>query len=409
MFYDAMTVWYFATFIMVVLAGVILFSWLFMREEPALGWWGAALVLVILGLGGLIGRGTLPDFVSIELANAVVLLAAAVAWTGFRAFERRLPVWFAIIGVPLAWIALCQLPLFHSSVFNRTILLSVMMALVMGCAVHELWRGRAERMIARTAAIAVIVGHMCLVLLRPLIVGDVGDNTSRTGMLLRDPYLAWYTHEWLAFLMIMSFTVVALVRERRELSLQHASMIDELTGLLNRRGFMARSVQVCHPGGMVALLALDLDRFKAVNDRHGHAGGDRLLVLFADVLRATVRAGDIVARIGGEEFGVLMPDAGAEAALAGAERIRQVFRHNAHRLGMEGIDGTVSIGVACGEMPPGGFPDSVGPLMARADIALYRAKALGRNRVELFEAADSATVVPISPSGAFPRQDRRAR
>ncbi|MFT0861799.1 GGDEF domain-containing protein [Ancylobacter sp. G4_0304] len=408
MFYDPMTVWYFALFMMMVLAGVMFFSWLIMQEEAALGWWGGALLLVMLGIGGVIGRGTLPDFVSIELANAVVLLAALCAWTGFRSFERRPPLWLVIAVVPIFWIALCQFPLFQNSVFNRTMLLSGLMALIMGSAVYELWRGRAERMIARTAAIALIVGHMMLILLRPVIIGNVGENMSRTGMMLRDPYLAWYAHEWIAFLVIMSFIVIGLVRERRELNLRHASMIDELTGLLNRRGFMARSVQVCHPGGQVALLALDLDRFKEVNDRHGHAGGDRLLVLFADVLRATVRAGDIVARVGGEEFDVLMPGASAEAALMGAERVRQAFRQSAQRLGMDGIEGTVSIGVASGEMPPGGFPDSVGPLMARADIALYRAKALGRNRVELFEAVES-TVVPISPAGAFPRQDRRAR
>ncbi len=111
--------------------------------------------------------------------------------------------------------------------------------------------------------------------------------------------------------------MVALVRERRELAYKQASMIDELTGLLNRRGFMGSATRACEPGRPFAVLALDLDRFKEVNDRHGHAAGDDLLAMFARVLRAQVRATDIVARMGGEEFGVLMPGARARHCLPG--------------------------------------------------------------------------------------------
>lgn len=405
MFYDPATIWYFAIFMMLVLAGIMFFSWAFMPEEKALGWWALALIFAVLGISGAAARGHIPNFMSIELANAAVLLATTCAWSGFRAFEQRPPVWWMIAAWPLAWIALCQLPLFAQSLLARAVLMSVLLASVISMAVYELWRGGQERMIARVAAIAILVGHGLLILLRPLVLHLTSSDVNRTGELLRDPYLAWYAQEWLAFLVLMTFTVIALVRERRELNLKHATMVDELTALLNRRGFMTRSVQICRPGTNVALLALDLDHFKAVNDNHGHAGGDRLLMLFAEVLRGGVRAGDVVARIGGEEFGVLMPNASAEAAVAAAERIRIAFRSVAANLRMEGIAGTVSIGVATGVMPAAAYPESIGPMMARADMALYRAKALGRNRVELFEA--SATVTPL-PTAALPRHERRA-
>jgi diguanylate cyclase (GGDEF)-like protein len=405
MLYDPATIWYFAIFMMLVLAGIMFFSWVFMPEEKALGWWALALLLAILGISGAAARGFIPNFVSIELANGAVLLATMFAWTGFRAFEHRRPLWFAVFGWPLAWIVLCQLPLFANSLLARSALMSVLLVSAISLAIRELWRGGQERMIARVAAIALLVGHALLILIRPLVLHLTSDQVDRTGQLLRDPYLAWYAQEWLAFLVLMSFTVIALVRERREINLKHATMVDELTALLNRRGFMTRSVQICRPGTNVALLALDLDHFKAVNDNHGHAGGDRLLVLFAEVLRGGVRAGDVVARIGGEEFGVLMPNATPEAAVAAAERIRIAFRSVAANLRMDGIAGTVSIGVATGVMPAAAYPESIGPMMARADMALYRAKALGRNRVELFEA--SATVTPL-PTAALPRHERRA-
>jgi diguanylate cyclase (GGDEF)-like protein len=147
---------------------------------------------------------------------------------------------------------------------------------------------------------------------------------------------------------------------------------------------MVRSLQLCAPGEAVGLLVLDLDVFKKVNDQHGHAAGDRLLVMFAEVLRGSVRSSDVVARIGGDEFGVLLPRASAEAALETAERIRTAFRLTAAELNMDGIAGTVSIGAAIGAMPMRGAIDGVGPLLARADIALYRAKASGRDRTEIF-------------------------
>lgn len=393
MFFDPLTVWSFVIFTTLVLAGVLFFSWFFMPEEKAFGYWGFALLLSSIGVSGVAGRSLLPPFVSIELANAALLLGGLVGWTGFRSFEGRRPVYVSIILVPLLWILLCQFEPFRDSIMYRMIAIAGTMIAIFIAALHELWRGRQDRMIARTAAMIIIMVHMLLLAVRPLVASATGATApGHDGDPLRDPYVAWYAQEWIAFLVVITFAVVALVRERRELTFERASLIDDLTSLLNRRGFMVRSLQLCAPGEAVGLLALDLDVFKKVNDLHGHAAGDRFLVMFAEVLRGSVRSSDVVARMGGDEFGVLLPRASAEVAMETAERIRTAFRQTTAELDMDGIAGTVSIGAAIGVMPTRGAMDGVGPLLARADIALYRAKASGRDRTEIFLPATATDV-----------------
>ncbi|MBI2398899.1 MAG: GGDEF domain-containing protein [Xanthomonadales bacterium] len=156
---------------------------------------------------------------------------------------------------------------------------------------------------------------------------------------------------------------------------------DVLTGLANRRMGLARLdadiALVRRMPEPLAVLALDLDHFKRVNDQHGHATGDRVLVAFAQAMRGELRAGDLGARIGGEEFIAILPATDAAAAAVVGERIRAASA----ALAVPTDDGqavrfTISVGVA--SLQPG--EDST-RLLARADGGLYRAKSEGRNRV----------------------------
>lgn len=168
---------------------------------------------------------------------------------------------------------------------------------------------------------------------------------------------------------------------------------DALTGLANRTRFqeavrlaLGQTDQVSHS---VAVLFIDLDHFKVVNDSLGHAAGDQLLIGVADRLRACMRAHDLAARMGGDEFTVLLPATnGAEDAIMVAERL---LREAATPFSISGQDvyAGMSVGIAIGK--PG--RDNPGALMGQADMALYRAKASGRNRWALFDAAlqDEAT------------------
>jgi two-component system cell cycle response regulator len=133
------------------------------------------------------------------------------------------------------------------------------------------------------------------------------------------------------------------------------------------------------------VLLLDVDRFKPLNDRHGHAAGDQALRAVADALREHLRAVDIVARYGGEEFLVVMAGAGEEEAAAVAERLRQAIAQARVPVGAETLAVTVSVGTAVTR----GTTDA-DRLVAAADAAMYRAKQNGRNRVEAAQAADWA-------------------
>jgi diguanylate cyclase (GGDEF)-like protein/putative nucleotidyltransferase with HDIG domain len=186
--------------------------------------------------------------------------------------------------------------------------------------------------------------------------------------------------------------------------LSDAAATDPLTGLLNRRGFQdlfeTELERARRSGQPLSLLVGDLDNFKALNDRYGHAAGDRALEQLALILQTAKRRIDMAARIGGEEFAVILPDSDRHAALILAERmrreVRETFVYEPHEL-------TISIGVAT-------FPlhgTEIGPLVARADEALYAAKALGRDRTVVF--SDTLTTdVEDANGGRSPRRERHA-
>ncbi|RFP18723.1 GGDEF domain-containing protein [Duganella sp. BJB475] len=157
-------------------------------------------------------------------------------------------------------------------------------------------------------------------------------------------------------------------------------MRDPLTGLVNRRGFDEQAVLMAANATLhnrpLALLALDLDHFKRVNDTYGHLAGDRVLAAVADAERNTLRDSDLPARLGGEEFAVLLPDVPAEAAWQAAERIRKAIGAMAVQLDDgQALTQTVSIGIAMFNHGDADLQATQG----RADAALYRAKASGRN------------------------------
>ena len=190
-------------------------------------------------------------------------------------------------------------------------------------------------------------------------------------------------------------TLVGRVYNRVRGQLESMVLTDPLTGCLNRRGFdqaVAREVaRSARAGSELSLLALDLDHFKTVNDTRGHLVGDAVLREVGALLNQTARAGDIVARAGGEEFSILLPDTPASGAFQFATRLCDIFREHVYRVNGKEIRLTVSIGLAStgGDRPVFGerVKSAAEEMKLRADEALYAAKRTGRDRVRVWTEA----------------------
>ena len=168
-----------------------------------------------------------------------------------------------------------------------------------------------------------------------------------------------------------------------EMELRHLATTDALTGLPNRRHFLDRAAQELARFHRfqkpTALLMVDIDHFKQINDHYGHAVGDLVLQHFAAVARSTLRKIDIIGRLGGEEFGILLPGTELEGAQIYAERLCQAIASQPCHATPHEIGFTVSIGLTLLDSEDG----DIDLPLARADAALYRAKRHGRNRVEI--------------------------
>jgi diguanylate cyclase (GGDEF)-like protein len=184
------------------------------------------------------------------------------------------------------------------------------------------------------------------------------------------------------FLLIVNgFGFLLLCKQKDERRLRELATTDGLTGLINRHAFLGEAERA-HSlarrlGKPLTLLMLDIDHFKGLNDRYGHAFGDQALRVFAQAAQSALRRHDVLGRLGGEEFAVFLPETGLGDAIDAAERLRLAVASARLDSGGEAVAMTVSIGVA--ELA---VDDMVSAALLRADTALYAAKRKGRNRVE---------------------------
>jgi diguanylate cyclase (GGDEF)-like protein len=175
--------------------------------------------------------------------------------------------------------------------------------------------------------------------------------------------------------------IVQLQSAREEL--RHLSITDDLTGAFNRRHFVEiarrEAARAAATGAPFAVVLMDLDGFKEINDRHGHAGGDHVIRAVSEACRDALPPDGVFARLGGEEFGALLPGAGPASARKTAETLRRVVSLAPIRWGGQAVRVTASLGVAAYAAAGCG----VDALMLAADDALYAAKRNGKNRVEM--------------------------
>jgi len=364
-------------FVTALLGALLVFAGFQNRAVRAPMTWGVAFVLCAIGVALVAVRGMVPDWLSIEVANALVLGGIGLIWAGARQFDGHPPRYALVAVAPLIWLVACAAPDIGGNINARTMLVSALAGLLAFGAAHEIWRARAEPLPSRwpTAVTLIAWGVIMLARVPTSLVMPQPDGAYQLTASMFYPLLSFGT---LLFSVVIAFLLLNMTKERNELRHMIASMVDPLTGVANRRAFIADAerlgAQASTDGAVLAVMLFDLDHFKAINDRLGHAGGDAVLKDFAATATRTLGPKALFGRIGGEEFGAVLRVRHLGEALAIAERVRRAFDQAGEA---DGLMPTVSVGVALEDESNAALP----ALMARADRALYLAKARGRNRV----------------------------
>ncbi|MCA1855489.1 GGDEF domain-containing protein [Massilia oculi] len=342
--------------------------------------WGQANAVAIPALLLFAARGILPDLLTIELANAVFLGTSTLMYVGFRRHLGQPVPWRMLAaGAAAAWSGVVVFHLGHESMPLRIASVSAYhSALCFGIfasvpAAREA-RLRYAYRFTRTAALLLGVGHVCRGLYYAL-------DAYRPVLLPPDTANLMFFAIGTLALPALTLGAVMMANARVIADTSYAADHDYLTGAPSRRAFFTLAerelARARRKSSGLGLLLVDADHFKRINDTYGHGVGDQVLCDLVARTQGVIREVDYCARLGGEEFAVLLPDADAASALAVAERLRAALDRPARDAASpQGVAYTVSIGLA---MLEGG--ESIGELMQRADRALYGAKTAGRNRV----------------------------
>lgn len=319
-----------------------------------------------------------------SVTNHMLTLCAPVAYCvgGLRFFGRSAPLLRPLLAVALGYVALQGLAQAVWGPVGRYALLAATCTVLFAGMVLVLLRGM--RSFARD-----LRGEMVLFVC--LISGISVLNAMKFAKLLggglealrMDSQFQMVFYVYMCSLAtILPPLIVWLVLRRMSDALRATAARDPLTQLLNRRGLdAALNTHFRRGAGTAHLLLIDIDHFKRINDTHGHHIGDAVLCGVADALRGAVRKGDLVCRLGGEEFAAICLESDGASALQVAERVRSAIEQKSmsHGARRNGVHCTVTIGVSHGFIGEASLEQA----MRQADVALYRGKSGGRNRIEL--------------------------
>jgi diguanylate cyclase (GGDEF)-like protein len=353
--------------------------------------WTIANALAFVALLLYATRGVAPDFLSIEVANGLLAASIASIHIGFRQFlSFSKPVAALATGIALTVLGVAVFHYVLDSVPARVVVVSIFHAAVsagIGMTILKADKPVRRRYPYRfTASIALLfaLGH----LIRGLVY--LADFDPLGSSLHASPWNLVFLSIGTLVLPIYTMGAIMMVHDKMMTKALDDANRDFLTGVWSRRAFFdATQRELLRARRMkraLSLLVFDVDHFKRLNDTYGHAVGDQVLVAIAQCAAREIRSIDYLARIGGEEFAVLLPEADASAALAVAERLRASLSEHVHAhpsipdAGLA-VPVSVSIGAALATEE-----ESISELLNRADHALYQAKAAGRNTVFLAEA-----------------------
>ncbi|UTH74912.1 diguanylate cyclase [Chromobacterium sp. IIBBL 290-4] len=368
------------------MAGILLLLfWWRNRQEKGLLTLGAAAMACSFGALHSVLPAFMPAWPALILDMFLLLLFHPMALIALQQmFGRRIRPWTHALVMALAMGVFIYVG--HAAYAKRVMVTSSLHVFYWLWVLRLLWQERA-RATPYGHALAACTGVAILALAAwrggyAALAGDANFNLS--GQLF-NLYTALGLF-WSAFCFCLS--VLCICYERVWAQLSREARQDGLTRLLNPRAFRELGNKACGQAAPLALLMIDLDHFKSVNDRFGHWAGDQVLAQLADCLRGQARRSDLLGRYGGEEFVMLLPNTQADEAALAAERLRGAIEALNPHCGAAPLPITASIGVAW--IREGGRQEDIASLFARADKLLYQAKRKGRNRVEVSIDAEEA-------------------
>jgi diguanylate cyclase (GGDEF)-like protein len=378
--FDAATLFICTAITTGVVAVALTYSSVLPGREKATVWWCWAMWSVTLGLALLAVRAILPAWLALGVGNTLTLLGYGLAYKGYRVFRNVRTVPFAAwIGAVLWLVLYFGLESIRDDINDRAILAGGVISTYSALTALEVWRGwKEDRLPSFVALLALFSTHAMMHFGRGVLVFVYTLDRS-------NPLIAF----WLAAISLenfvhaigISFFFFALTKERAERKYRLAAEIDSLTGAATRRFFVSETRERLAKKPKAGVLAvIDIDFFKSVNDCYGHLGGDRVLQAFGRFIDERLQPGMVFGRLGGEEFGLFLPDMEASEARAWLDDLRAEIE--AMQIPFMGSPIRITISLGAAAIREAGL--DFDHLMAAADGALYVAKEEGRNRLRVF-------------------------
>nr|WP_288499991.1 GGDEF domain-containing protein [uncultured Pseudomonas sp.] len=355
-------------------------------REPALLLWSAGFALISVGSTLALLRSSGLLVIGIWFANGLLIISHGLFYAGVARFtETKLSrAWLLVAAI---WLAMLLLP--EGPQWSKTMLLvnSLLIALITIRA-SFLLRPKGKSFGAGAAQLRfVLLGHGLFYIAKAipvLVPGTLIDLASFHGLIIQISLV-----EGVMALMLIALSMTGTVRIRREQRIERLAARDPLTAMYNRRALEARAPHLLNaatPARPGALLLIDIDNFKLVNDLHGHAAGDRLLVALGEVIRVALPEGALAARLGGDEFVILLKNTSTEQIVELGEALRERFRVIAAEEFATPEAVTLSVGASLFDQPPA----SLAALIEQGDVALYASKRGGRDSIRLVDRTASA-------------------
>lgn len=375
-----------------VTACVALFSWVQHRDMLDLRGWAIGLAVGSLGALMLCSRRPLSPTVELIAGNVLIIAAYATIWGSIRRFNDGGLLRWIVIAAGLLAALFSVAALAGADMHVRIAIASTEIAALALAASREVLKGSArESLRARkpTAGAFVILAIAMIARAGQALV----TASPAQEIVFYDPTDGFALFVTTVCLVAVTLGFMMMTTERLQHQYESLASTDDLTGLPNRRCFLERGERYIQstPEAPACVLLMDIDHFSNVNRQFGHAGGDRALAAVATFGRDRLRETDLFARYGGEEFCALLPDTDKATAAMVAERLRTGLAEALIEVEGRPVRLTASVGVA--ELKSGDLRQSIGT----ADIALYRAKELGRNRIHCAWEDDQA---PSGQTGA---------